>query len=168
MGGHRHSHSPCFGVIVVSDRIAEGLESDISGEETIKELKKRGLCVGRKLVVKNSYRDILKAIRESEDRVLILIGGTGPSPRDITVDVIEGISWRCLPGFGELFRHISYQRAGPYAALSRTTLCILHNGRIVVALPGSTDAVLLGVNILLQIIDHIIEEVDRFEAPHRG
>lgn len=157
----------CVKIIVVSDMVYEGKREDTSGEIAIKLLKSKGYCTGDKVVVKNSYRDILKAIKETPERVVVLLGGTGPSPRDITVDLVENISWRCLPGFGELFRWLSYQRIGVNAVLSRTSLCILFDGKIVAVLPGSPDAVELGLDILISVLDHLVEEVERYETPHR-
>lgn len=157
----------CFRVVVVSDRVAEGLLTDISGELAVKMLKGKGFCVSEKMVIRNSYREIVRVLRNSHEKVLLFLGGTGPSPRDITVDVIEDVAWRCLPGFGELYRYINYQKIGANAALTRATLCILHDGKIVTALPGSPGAVALGVELLIQVINHLIEEVDRFETSHR-
>lgn len=159
--------SICFKVIVVSDRVADGLLTDASGELAVKMLSDRGACVGEKVVVRNSYLELMKVLRNSWERVLLFLGGTGPSPRDVTVDVVENAAWRCLPGFGELYRYISYQKIGVSAILTRTTLCVLHDGKIAAVLPGSPDAVTLGTELLSQIIDHLVEEVDRFEAPHR-
>lgn len=157
----------CVKIIVVSDRIAEGIDRDLSGEFAVEFLRNQGYCMGGKSIIRNSYREILRELRESGERVLLFIGGTGPSPRDITVDVIEDTAWRCLPGFGELFRYLSYQKIGYIALLSRPSLCILHDGKITAALPGSIEAVELGLNILSKIIHHVVEEVDRFEGPHR-
>lgn len=157
----------CFQVVVVSDRVYEGVESDTSGELALNFLREKGLCVNPKIVIKNSYREIIKVVRDSDARVLIFLGGTGPSPRDITVDVLENIAWRCMPGFGEVFRQLSYSKVGPKAILSRTTLCILHDGKVVVALPGSPDGASLGVDLLLKVVGHLLDEVDRFETPHK-
>lgn len=157
----------CSQVIVVSDMVYEGRRVDTSGELAVSLLKEKDICVSGKIVVKNSYRDILRAIKDSSERVILLLGGTGPSPRDITVDVVEKLAWRCLPGFGELFRQLSFQKIGIYTVLTRASLCILYDGKIVVALPGSPDAVSLGVDLLSQFLEHLIEEVDRYETPHR-
>ncbi|MEM0000635.1 MAG: molybdopterin-binding protein [Desulfurococcaceae archaeon] len=156
----------CLKVVVVSDRVAEGSLTDVSGELAVKALSGKGVCVSGKVVARNSYRELMKVLRSSRERVLLFLGGTGPSPRDITVDVVENVAWRCLPGFGELYRYMSYQRIGINAILTRTTLCILHDGKVAVVLPGSPDAVALGVELLSQVINHLVEEVDRFEAPH--
>lgn len=162
------SSKTCIKVIVVSDMVYEGKREDVSGELALRTLSESGYCIGEKVVVRNSYREILKAIKESSERVIILLGGTGPSPRDISVDLLESISWRCLPGFGELFRWLSFQKIGANAILTRTELCILFDGKVATVLPGSPDAVQLGLDLLLKIIDHLIEEVDRYESPHRG
>ena len=161
-----HVEKACFKVIVVSDRVFEGTGVDVSGEMAIKLLEGKGYCIGGKEVIANSYREIIRVVRDARERVLVFLGGTGPSPRDITVDVIEDISWRCLPGFGELFRYLSYQRIGARAVLSRASLCVLHSGKIIVALPGSPDAVSLGIELLSQVIDHLTEEVERFDGLH--
>lgn len=165
---NREVSEPCIKIVVVSDRIAEGLDKDISGERALLVLRNKGFCVDGKAIVRNSYREILKVMRVTNERVILFLGGTGPGPRDITVDVVQESAWRCLPGYGELFRFLSYQKIGIHAILSRTSLCVLHDGKIVVVLPGSPDAVDLGVELLSQILDHLVEEVDRFESPHRS
>lgn len=162
------STKECFQVVVVSDRVYEGAVPDTSGEIAIGILREKGYCVEPKMVVRNTYRDILRALRSTNSRIVVMLGGTGPSPRDITVDVVEDVSWRCLPGFGEAFRQVSYSRIGPQALLSRAALCILYDGRVVTVLPGSPDATSVGLELLLQLVDHLIEEVDRFETPHRS
>jgi molybdenum cofactor biosynthesis protein B len=156
----------CFEIIVVSDRVAENPQEDVSGEIAKKFLEERGYCISRKKIIRNNYREILRAIREANGKVLVLLGGTGPSPRDITVDVVENIAWRCMPGFGELFRALSMQRIGYRAILSRTALCILHDGKISTVLPGSPQGVILGLEILVNIVNHLLEEVNRFEGVH--
>jgi molybdenum cofactor biosynthesis protein B len=82
------------------------------------------------------------------------------------VDVVSQVAWRHLPGFGELFRAKSFEVKGFRGILTRSELFILPDGRIAVCLPGSPGAVELGLNILLNIIDHLVEEVDRFEGQH--
>ena len=161
------SNSNCIKVVVVSDTLIAGRGVDVSGEVALSTLSNKGYCTTGKEVVGNSYRDILRALRNSKERVVVFLGGTGPSPKDITVDVVESTAWRCLTGFGELFRQLSYQKIGARAILSRATLCIMHDGKAVAVLPGSPDATKLGVEILAEILNHLLEEVDRFEGPHK-
>lgn len=157
----------CFHIVIVSDNIAEGRGVDVSGNIARGFLETRGYLVREVSVARNIPRDIIKALRSSECRVLVFLGGTGVSPRDITVDTLRDSSWRELPGFGEAYRRLSFEEIGPRALLSRASLFVMHDGKIAVALPGSPKGVELGLKLLLEIIDHLIEEVDRFEAPHR-
>jgi len=156
-----------FTVVVVSDRVAAGEAIDESGEVAVDYITSRGYRVLGKIVVGNNYREIVRAIRVSTGRVIVMIGGTGPSPRDVTVDVVESLAWRSLPGFGEVFRRKSYESIGARAILSRAGLYVLHDGKIVAVLPGSPHALRTGLDILLEIVEHLVEEVDRFEGAHR-
>ncbi|MEM0378006.1 MAG: molybdopterin-binding protein [Thermosphaera sp.] len=157
---------PSIEVIVVSDRVHEGQMEDVSGKTAKKMIEDRGLSVDAIHVIPNSYRELIRILRESKSRVLIFIGGTGPGPRDLTVDVVSSLAWRHIPGFGELFRTKSFEVKGYRGILSRSELFILHDGKVVACLPGSPEAVELGVNILLSIIQHLLEEVDRYEGSH--
>jgi len=157
----------CFEIIVVSDRVFEDPLRDTSGELAKNYLENKGYCVSRKSIVRNNYREILKAIREANGRVLVLLGGTGLSPRDITIDVVKNTAWRCIPGFGEVFRSLSARSIGYRAILSRAELCVLYDGKVAVVLPGSPQGVEIGLEILTGLIDHLVEEVDRFEGEHR-
>ncbi len=158
-----------FSIIVVSDSVYNGSKEDVSGERARLILSQKGYKVLGKVVVPNDPKMIVKAVREASGitDALILIGGTGPSPRDITVDVVEKMAWRTLPGFGEVFRHESYKSVGYRSISSRAELFILYDGTPVTVLPGSPDAVETGLRILLSIIDHLVEEIRRYEGPHR-
>ena len=157
----------CVSVVVVSDRVYSGESVDESGVAAVRYLAEHGISTRGPVVVRNIPRDIVRAYRESECRTLIFLGGTGVSPRDITIDTLKSISWREVPGFGEYFRERSIEDTGPRALLSRASLFIAPDGKVLFALPGSPRAVKLGVDILLSIIDHLIEEVDRFEGAHK-
>ncbi len=158
-----------FSIIVVSDSVYNGEREDVSGEIARNMLLERGYRVIGKIIVPNDPKLILKALRKSSMKsdVVILIGGTGPSPRDITIDLVEDIAWRRLPGFGEFFRKESFHEVGYRALVSRAELYILYDGTIAVVLPGSSNAVKTGLEILLSIIEHLVEETKRFEGPHR-
>ncbi|MEM2200835.1 MAG: molybdopterin-binding protein [Ignisphaera sp.] len=158
-----------FKVVVVSDIVYQDRSRDISGKKAVEIIVGKGYKVYELDYIPNSFRDIAKKVMEVPDdvNVVVFLGGTGPSPRDITVDVIESMAWRKLPGFGETFRRISYEAEGIKAILSRAELYILSNGVIVVVLPGSPKAMEIGLNLLLGVIEHLIEEVKRFEGIHR-
>ncbi len=156
-----------FRIIVVSDHVYRGEKGDLSGERAKQILINNGYRVIGKVIVPNDPKMVIEAIRNSRDAdALIVIGGTGPSPRDISVDIVESMAWRKIPGFGELFRLESYREIGGRGLISRSELYLLYDGRAVVILPGSAGAVDLGLKILLELVDHLISEARRIRGPH--
>ena len=87
------------------------------------------------------------ALAAGVDAILVS-GGTGPAPRDVTPEAVRAVCARELPGFGELFRMLSYLEVGPAAALSRAT-CGLAGRQVVYALPGSPAACRLALEKLV-------------------
>jgi molybdenum cofactor biosynthesis protein B len=90
---------------------------------------------------------------------IITTGGTGLTSRDSTFEAIDGLLTKRLPGFGELFRMLSYQEIGAAAMMSRACAgCI---GRVVViALPGSEKAVKLAMSkLVVPELNHLVQQV---------
>lgn len=104
--------------------------------------------------------DVLRALRDRADVDAILTtGGTGVSKRDATVPVIERFIDQPLPGFGELFRLLSWEQIGSGAMLSRAVGGIAR-GKLLFALPGSTKAVELAMTrLILPEIRHLLREL---------
>jgi len=93
--------------------------------------------------------------------VIITTGGTGITRRDSTFEAIDGLLEKRLPGFGELFRMLSFQEIGPAAMLSRACAGTCR-GRVVVALPGSENAVRLAMTrLLVPELGHLVAETRR-------
>jgi molybdenum cofactor biosynthesis protein B len=89
---------------------------------------------------------------------VILTGGTGVAPRDVTPEAVEPLLDRVVPGFGELFRALSYEQIGSAALLSRA-LAGLASGRVVFVLPGSRGAVELAMEkLVLPELGHLAAE----------
>ncbi|MBI3539754.1 MAG: molybdenum cofactor biosynthesis protein, partial [Candidatus Eisenbacteria bacterium] len=88
------------------------------------------------------------ALRRRGVQAVILTGGTGVAPRDVTPDALAPLIERPLPGFGELFRALSYREVGSAAWLSRAGAGVAR-GRLLVMLPGSPAAVKLAAQRLL-------------------
>jgi molybdenum cofactor biosynthesis protein B len=87
-----------------------------------------------------------------------LTGGTGVAPRDVTPEAVEPLLDRVVPGFGELFRALSYEQIGSAALLSRA-LAGLAAGRVVFVLPGSRGAVELAMEkLVLPELGHLAGE----------
>jgi molybdenum cofactor biosynthesis protein B len=101
---------------------------------------------------------VLRGLAEDGVGALLLTGGTGVAPRDVTPDAVEPLLERVIPGFGEIFRALSYEEIGSAALLSRA-LAGIAAGRVVFVLPGSRGAVRLGLEkLVLPELGHLAAE----------
>ena len=94
-------------------------------------------------------------------RVVVVNGGTGISSRDTTYDTLAGMLEKTLPGFGELFRMLSYEEIGSAAMMTRATAGVAR-GTAIFLLPGSEPAVRLGMTkLILPELGHVVRELRR-------
>ncbi len=152
-----------FAVITVSDTRTEA--DDLSGKTIIEIMSSFGHRCLRKVIVKDDGSGIQMALRElMEDprvRAVIVNGGTGVAKRDVTLEAVEEYQEKELPGFGELFRALSYQEIGSAAMLSRAKAYV-SEGKPVFCLPGSRNAVALAVGKLIAPeLGHLVWEANR-------
>ena len=150
-------------VITVSDTRTE--DTDTSGRAIADLLVRGGHRVAGRALVRDEPTQVEAAIgrftADPDVQVIILTGGTGISQRDGTYETVSRLMEKRLDGFGELFRMLSYQEIGPAAMLSRACAGSMR-GRIVVALPGSENAVRLAMTkLLLPELGHLVREVGR-------
>jgi molybdenum cofactor biosynthesis protein B len=114
---------------------------------------------GRRLIPDSKStitRTAKEALRGSGVQALIITGGTGLSPRDVTIESIHPQVEKEIPGFGELFRKLSYETIGPPALLSRA-FAGTRKGKVIFCLPGSPDAVQTAMEkLILPELGHII------------
>src|SRR3954468_10856424 len=95
-------------------------------------------------------------------QVALVTGGTGLSRRDSTFEALSAAIVRPLPGFGELFRSLSYAEIGSAAMLSRAIAGQMASGLFVFAMPGSPAAVRLAMEkLILPELGHLLEELSR-------
>ncbi|MGH7330471.1 MAG: MogA/MoaB family molybdenum cofactor biosynthesis protein [Polyangiaceae bacterium] len=88
--------------------------------------------------------------------MLVITGGTGIAPTDVTIEAVEPLFYKRLDGFGEAFRQLSWDDVGARAVLSRATAGVVERA-LVFALPGSPRAVKLGVEkIILPLAPHAL------------
>ena len=160
LGGGR---SLGFVILSVSDTHTE--EDDPSGHLAVDLVKGGGHLLVRYHLVANSVADVRDALDPFlEDRAVeavITVGGTGASSRDLTVNALEAMGGRLLPGFGEVYRSMSFTEVGPLAILSRAGLYVIKL-KPVFALPGSERAVRTGIErLVLPSVQHLVEELER-------
>lgn len=94
-------------------------------------------------------------------QIVLFNGGTGISPRDTTYDVVSRYLEKTLPGFGELFRMLSYQEVGAAAMFSRATAGV-YKGTLIFSMPGSPNAVQVALEkLIIPEINHLAWEVAR-------
>jgi molybdenum cofactor biosynthesis protein B len=128
-------------VLTVSDTRTK--ENDKSGDTLVERLKNAGHLLVEKRIVKDELSLLKKTLKEwidsSEVDVIIATGGTGVTGRDVTPEAFECLYEKAIPGFGELFRSLSYQNIKTSTMQSRATAGVA-NGTFLFALPGSTGA----------------------------
>lgn len=147
-------------VVTVSD--TRTLETDRSGSLAAEMLAARGHHVLERRLVADDVAAIRAVVEEllgqPELGAVILTGGSGIAPRDVTPEAVRPLLEREIPGFGELFRMLSFEEVGPAALLSRA-LAGTARGRLVAALPGSEAAVRLALErLLLPELGHLVAE----------
>ena len=120
------------------------IETDKSGAILIKKINEQNHKVIDRKLVKDEKEKIKKIlsqwIKKDNIDVIITTGGTGLTGRDITPETLKEISDKEIPGFGELFRELSYKTVGTSAMQSRAC-AVLSNGKYIFALPGSSGGV---------------------------
>ncbi|MEM0016924.1 MAG: MogA/MoaB family molybdenum cofactor biosynthesis protein [Candidatus Korarchaeum sp.] len=136
--------------IVSTSRSIDSGKEDITGKLAIELVERSGNHVIRKEVIPDDREAIRRSlVRAAEDSdVIIFCGGTGLSPSDVTPETIRPLLDKELPGFGEIFRWLSYSKIGSPAIASRATGGV-HSGSLVFLLPGSPEAVELALEKLI-------------------
>jgi molybdenum cofactor biosynthesis protein B len=150
-------------IVVVSDSRTQ--DTDESGKVASDLLEKKGHTIVEHRFIGNDSDAIANTLSEMTNRadidVVLTIGGTGISRRDITVDVLSPLMEKKLEGFGEMFRTMSFGQIGAGALMSRSTAGVI-NGKVVLCLPGSTAAIRLAVKrIIIPEIGHMVYEATR-------
>ena len=121
------------------------IENDKSGKILVEKIKEQKHNLIERKIVKDEKEKIKKILQEWIKKenidVIITTGGTGLTGRDITPEAIKDIADKEIPGFGELFRELSYKTIGTSAMQSRAC-AVLANGKYIFALPGSSGGVI--------------------------
>lgn len=141
-------------VVTVSDRCFRGQAEDKSGPLLAEGLRDLGLDTGKVIIVpdeKDKISHVISAASSVAD-LIVLTGGTGLSPRDVTPEAVEAVCGRMIPGIGEALRSAG-AAATPMSALSRS-VAGQYGKTLVVALPGSPGGVKAGLAVLATLLPH--------------
>lgn len=145
-------------VIVCSDTIAKGVGTDTSGKLAIDQLKKHGVDTVTYEIIPDevtAIRSKAEALSTAQIDLILFIGGTGLSPRDVTPEAIAPLINTPIPGIMEAVRHYGQERI-PYAMLSRGIAGFMNNS-LAITFPGSTNAVQEAMDALFPHILHVFK-----------
>ncbi len=138
------------GIVTVSDTRTP--ETDTNAAYLRERIAAAGHAVAAYRLIRDEPEQVRAALEEvagGAARVVVFNGGTGISRRDTTFDVLSGMLEKTLPGFGELFRMLSWEQVGAAAMLSRAAAGT-YRGRVVFSTPGSPAAVRLAWEKLIE------------------
>jgi molybdenum cofactor biosynthesis protein B len=146
-------------VLTVSD--TRGLAEDRSGDTLVARLTAAGHVLADRVILRDDVEAIVAQLHRWIDDegvdCVVTTGGTGVTGRDVTPEAVERVATKMIPGFGELFRYLSYAKIGTSTVQSRACACVAR-GTYIFALPGSTGAVKDGWDGILQ---------DQLDSRHR-
>ncbi|WP_418279880.1 MogA/MoaB family molybdenum cofactor biosynthesis protein [Halorubrum sp. DTA98] len=164
---HHHHDADTVDVAVVTVSSSRTADEDPSGDHIIETFE----AAGHQVVVHDLIPDEFDSVQGTVDRlarrddtdVIVTTGGTGVTPDDVTPEAVRGLFEKALPGFGELFRRLSYDEIGTRTIGTRATAGVVERTPVF-CLPGSVDAVRLGVeSVILPEVGHLVGLATRDE-----
>jgi molybdopterin adenylyltransferase len=150
-------------VMTISD--TRTVDQDDSGKLIQAQLQNTGHQVIDYALIKDEVeqiqQQIMRLAQMSQLQVIIMNGGTGIAPRDITYEAVTALLDVTLSGFGELFRYLSYQEIGSRAISSRA-IAGVYQKKLIFALPGSTKGVKLAMEkLILPELIHLVTQINQ-------
>ena len=145
-------------VIVCSDSVSKRIKEDTAGLRVVEKLKNSNFEVLAHSTIPDDFETIQQKAKEYADgdcNLLVFVGGTGLSPRDVTPDAIRPLLTREIPGIMETARNYGQQRM-PYAMLSRGVSGFI-NKTLVLTLPGSPKGATESMDALFPYIQHVFK-----------
>jgi len=149
---HKAAAAKTVRIVIITLSSTRSLTNDASGGWIKERLESMGHDVVRHAVIPDNPDIIagttLDAIQDHRPRVILMNGGTGVSPRDVTIETVKGLLEKEMTGFGALFAALSYEEIGSPAILSRATAGVI-KGTAVFCMPGSLKACKLACEKLI-------------------
>lgn len=130
---------------------------DLSGKVILEKIEASGYQAQYQLLP-DGIEPLRDFVQKSRADTVIICGGTGLTRLDLTLEAVEPLFEKTLPGFGEIFRWKSLQEVGTRAMLTRASAGV-YRGRPIFCLPGSPNAARLGMELILSEIEHIIKHI---------
>lgn len=161
---HRAQAPDCVRCYVLTVSDTRTLETDKGGALIAELLEKAGHFVAERALVcddKNAIENAVRAAlqRAEEIQAIIVTGGSGASPRDVSPEALRPFLTKELPGFGEIFRMLSWHEVGAASMLSRAFAGVAERTALFV-LPGSANAVRLAIEKLIAPeLGHLLREI---------
>ncbi|AND64885.1 molybdenum cofactor biosynthesis protein MoaC [Flavobacterium covae] len=152
-----------IGIIVCSDSISAGKKIDSAGKTIIKKIEKLGLESSFYKIIPDEILDIQSEVMNlftNQFDLVIITGGTGLSPRDITPEALIPLLDKRIPGIEETIRNYGQQRT-PYAMLSRSVVGFKGN-MLIMALPGSTNGAAESIEAVFPSVLHLFKIIKGF------
>lgn len=165
---HREESNKSVDVAVITVSDTRTLETDRGGATILELLAPTEHQVVHRLIVADEPKEIIDAIQQVTEspyvvpaKAILITGGTGISARDQTYETITKLLDKTIPGYGELFRMLSYEEIGAASMLSRATGGIRGN-TVILTMPGSTAAVKLAMQkLIIPEIAHLVHEANK-------
>ncbi len=162
---HRAASPQSVGCAVVTVSDTRTLENDRGGQLVLELLAQAGHQAVARQIIRDepqSMRALIAELCAREDvHAILMTGGTGIGSRDQTFETVSGMLTKTMPGYGELFRMLSYQQVGTAAMLSRAVGGLIGT-KLILTMPGSPAAVELAMSqVILPELGHLIREARR-------
>ena len=148
-------------ILTVSDMCSQGKREDTSGQTIEDMLPKETFEVCEKIIIPDDFGTITRTLRRFSDilkaQVVLITGGTGLGPRDVTPEATIAVCDRMAPGFSEILRCETYKKT-PNTMLSRGVSGMRDN-TLIITLPGSPKAVRECMEIILEVLPHAVDMI---------
>jgi molybdenum cofactor biosynthesis protein B len=163
---HKNAAPASIGCMIITVSDTRDETTDKSGQLIRTYVQDAGYTVQQYVIVKDEEGPIAKAIEkgveDSTVQAVLLNGGTGIAKRDVTYEVVESLLDKELPGFGEIFRMLSYAEDIGSAAILSRAIAGIYKERAIFSMPGSSGAVRLAMSkLIIPEIGHMIRELNK-------